>query len=536
MGCSESKIDDKQTTKQCKRSKAYMRQSISAHAAFADAHFAYALALKNTGAALSDYIGVTEDFNRTPENEVWDFFLALMEDVHGPGSAEVGYKGNKIEKRAIRGNVVESEEVPRRSIAKNENLLKVFKEVDDCFINASESAYEVSRILEANKLHHHSNFGDNRGLIDHSTRLVRVITLNKSFRRPKNLNDPKDYFVYTEKETLATILDKMLEWEKKLYKQAKAGEDMKYAYQRKIASLNKLEKRGASNNSLEHAQATVKQLRTKYTVDMQSINSTITEINLLRDEQLYPKLVQLVQEMATMWENMQKQHEHQSTIIHALQNFKASQDEASGHDLIKTQKLHHHVKIWCTEFKKLIQHQNNYIKSLENWLKYNLAITINHNLKPHYPKIEPLLRAWLDELEKLPKEDTITTMDKLAEDIHTIAQLQLNKTKMKEKCDETRKELFKVSQKFERWCNKDIAKKLSSHEIDDIEVIAKQEIVVEALKLRMVVEEETYEKLCVEVKDTMVVNLTTRLPEVLKNVSGFARACLLMYKNLNMKC
>ncbi|GJY04155.1 heat shock factor-type, DNA-binding protein [Tanacetum coccineum] len=105
-------------------------------------------------------------------------------------------------------------------------------------------------------------------------------------------------------------------------------------------------------------------------------------------------------------------------------------------------------------------------------------------------------------------------MDKLAEDIHTIAQLQLNKTKMKEKCDETRKELFKVSQKFERWCNKDIAKKLSSHEIDDMEVIAKQEIVVEALKLRMVVEEETYEKLFVEVKDTMVVNLTTRLPEV----------------------
>ena len=57
MGCSESKIDDKQTTKQCKRTKAYITQSISAHAAFADAHFAYASALKNTGAALSNYVG-----------------------------------------------------------------------------------------------------------------------------------------------------------------------------------------------------------------------------------------------------------------------------------------------------------------------------------------------------------------------------------------------------------------------------------------------------------------------------------------------
>ena len=92
--------------------------------------------------------------------------------------------------------------------------------------------------------------------------------------------------------------------------------------------------------------------------------------------------------------------------------------------------------------------------------------------------------------------------------------------------------MSKVSQKFEKWCNKDIAKKLSSYEIDDIEVIEEQKIVVEALKLRLVVEEETYEKLCVEMKDTMVANLTTRLPEVLKAVSEFAGACSLMYKSL----
>lgn len=71
---------------------------------------------------------------------------------------------------------------------------------------------------------------------------------------------------------------------------------MKYAYQKKIALLNKLKKGGASNDSLERAQANVNHLHTRYTVDMQSIDSTIAEINLLRDEQLYPKLVQLIQE------------------------------------------------------------------------------------------------------------------------------------------------------------------------------------------------------------------------------------------------
>lgn len=106
---------------------------------------------------------VTEDVNRKPENEVWDFFFTLMEDIREPSLAEViGYKSNRFEKLVIQGNMVESEEEPRRSNVKNVNLLKVFKEIDDCFISASESAFEVSRILEANKLHHQS-IRDDRG-------------------------------------------------------------------------------------------------------------------------------------------------------------------------------------------------------------------------------------------------------------------------------------------------------------------------------------------------------------------------------------
>lgn len=118
---------------------------------------------------------VTKDVNRTPENEVWDFFFTLMEDVREPSLAEVGYKSNRFAKLVIQGNVVEkSEEEPRRSNVKNVNLLKVFKEIDDCFISASESAYEVSRILEANKLHHHS-IRDNRGKYICTTYLVSLV-------------------------------------------------------------------------------------------------------------------------------------------------------------------------------------------------------------------------------------------------------------------------------------------------------------------------------------------------------------------------
>lgn len=69
---------------------------------------------------------------------------------------------------------------------------------------------------------------------------------------------------------------------------------MKIEYQRKVAILNNKKKRSTSSDSLEKIKAAVSHLHTRYIVDMQSMDSTVSEINRLRDEQLYPKLVQLV--------------------------------------------------------------------------------------------------------------------------------------------------------------------------------------------------------------------------------------------------
>lgn len=69
---------------------------------------------------------------------------------------------------------------------------------------------------------------------------------------------------------------------------------MKFEYQRKVTSLNKLKKRGTNSEALEKAKAAVSLLHTRYIVDMQSMDSTVSEINRLRDEHLYPRLVHLV--------------------------------------------------------------------------------------------------------------------------------------------------------------------------------------------------------------------------------------------------
>lgn len=55
MGCGQSKIDQEETVTRCKDRKRFIGEAVVARNGLAAAHSAYAISLKNTGAALSDY-------------------------------------------------------------------------------------------------------------------------------------------------------------------------------------------------------------------------------------------------------------------------------------------------------------------------------------------------------------------------------------------------------------------------------------------------------------------------------------------------
>ncbi|KAJ0831733.1 putative nitrate regulatory gene2 protein [Helianthus annuus] len=55
MGCAQSKIENEEAVSRCKDRRNFMKEAVTARNAFASGHSGYAMALKNTGAALSDY-------------------------------------------------------------------------------------------------------------------------------------------------------------------------------------------------------------------------------------------------------------------------------------------------------------------------------------------------------------------------------------------------------------------------------------------------------------------------------------------------
>ncbi|KAL1340492.1 hypothetical protein HN51_026872 [Arachis hypogaea] len=428
------------------------------------------------------------------------------------------------------------------------NMMQVFTELDDHFLKASESAHEVSKMLEATRLHYHSNFADNRGHIDHAAKVMRVITWNRSFRGIPNLDEGKDDVDLEEHETHATVLDKLLAWEKKLYDEVKAGELMKYEYQKKVAMLNKLKNRGSNSEALEKAKAAVSHLHTRYIVDMQALDSTVSEISRLRDQQLYPRLVQLVDGMATMWGIMQFHHENQSSIVTALRLLDISQSptETSEQHYERTQQLCAVVQQWQAHFEKLMIHQREYIKALNSWLKQNL-IPIESNLKEKVsspqrarkPPIHSLLIAWQDHLEKLPDEDARTAITNFAAVIETICQHQEEELALKRKCEETRKELMRKKRQFEDWYRKYMEKKIPedfdperTEANNPDETIINRKFLVDQVEKRLEDEEEAYARQCLQVRQKSLGSLKNRLPELFRAMSNFSHECAKMYSEL----
>ncbi|KAE8693624.1 hypothetical protein F3Y22_tig00110796pilonHSYRG00024 [Hibiscus syriacus] len=391
------------------------------------------------------------------------------------------------------------------------NLMLVLNEIDDHFLKSSENSQEVSKMLEATRLHYHSNFADNRGHIDHSARVMRVITWNNSFRGMTNGENGKDEFDSEQYETHATVLDKLLAWEKKLYDEVKQGELMKLEYKRKVAWLNKQKKRGASAESLEKTKAAVSHLHTRYIVDMQSMDSTVSEVNQLRDEQLYPKLVTLVDGMANMWASMCIHHDSQLKIVEKLKSLDvalASKETTKQHH-DRTVQLHNVVQEWHSQFDKLVTHQKQYILALNNWLKLNL-IPIESSLKEKIsspprvpnPPIQPLLHAWHDHLEKLPDEVAKSAISSFGAVI---------------------KQRRSASDEIDTERGEDANTK---------DPVSERQFAVESLKKRLEEEVEAHRKHCIQVREKSVGSLKIRLPEIFRALSDYSHACSDAYEKL----
>nr|CAB3456083.1 unnamed protein product [Digitaria exilis] len=399
----------------------------------------------------------------------------------------------------------------------------VLRKLDEHFLKASEGAHEVSKMLEAARMHYHSNFAETRGI-----------------PKPENAKNELDD---DEWETHATVLDKLLAWEKKLYHEVKEFEVIKVTYQRKLAVLNRKKQRGVSSSSIEKTKSIVSHLHTKYIVDSQTMESTVAEINRLRDQQLYPKLLELVKGLWHMWDIIYFHHKAQLRIIIELKSsdISVAARETSEQHHERTVQLWHVVQEWHAQFDKFMTYQKEYVGSLYSWIKLNV-IPIDTNLKPNSsqphettPPIKRLLHAWHDILEKLPHASAKKAINTFAEVVNTILVQQEDELKLRIKIEETRRDFEKKRRQFDEWAQKNWDRGASIPDGNNpgrSDPAAERKAVVDRLENVLKDLEDQYKTQCKVVRDKSLNLLRSNLPELFSVVSDFSLQSAGYFKGL----
>ncbi|GLJ52185.1 hypothetical protein SUGI_1110100 [Cryptomeria japonica] len=306
--------------------------------------------------------------------------------------------------------ILDNEQQTAASVPRNINLLDGIKEIEKWFIRAYESGEEVSRMLEANKVRHHSSLTETKGrswtsriFIPYSICCFRgpavpvsheptsmALSLLTWHRSTSSLSSSsKTHFVSIPKDDLddsssdyvedlcmisgshASTLERLYAWEKKLYDEVKAEEYIRSVYEKKCVQLRHQEAKGENSQVIDKTRAAVKDLHSRIRVGIHAVESVSMKIQKLRDDELQPQLVELIQGLIRMWEVMLEYHQTQRQII--FQTNAVGRPAVSGKFSESYQQATVHLESgllnWCSSFNNWIDTQKAYVKALHGWFQ-----------------------------------------------------------------------------------------------------------------------------------------------------------------------
>ncbi|KAF3796709.1 hypothetical protein EJ110_NYTH00941 [Nymphaea thermarum] len=285
-------------------------------------------------------------------------------------------------------NVIENDEPVERTNAaefpRSYDAFEAMKHIKAQFDKAAEAGNQVSAILEVGKLpYRHRN-----AVHKASVRMLGAIapplilssqpstSKSRTAELPSSAEESSPALLDFEDVTwlrtrkLSTTLEKLYMWEKKLFEEVKAEEKLRVIQERKRRQLRRMNERGSEAHKVERTRTLIRNLSTKIRIAIHFVDSVSTKINKLRDEELWPQIVELLQGLVTMWKTMLECHRNQCRIISEAKNIDFIADGAISSDshMRVTVRLELEMLNWISSFYVWIATQKGYIKALNSWL------------------------------------------------------------------------------------------------------------------------------------------------------------------------
>ncbi|MQL71140.1 hypothetical protein Taro_003485 [Colocasia esculenta] len=344
------------------------------------------------------------------------------------------------------------------------NVTEVAKEIKEQFKMAASSGTEVSAMLEVGKLRYQST---NAAFREISSRILDSFPMlanschsfkGAHFLNAHSLKIPKVRYgnfansVGMRSGNLSSTLEKLSVWEKKLYKEVKDEERLRVIYEKQCKRLKNLDDRGAESHKIDATRASIRKLLTKIDISIKSVDVISSRIHKLRDEELQPQLIELVQGLIRMWKSMLDCHQKQFLAIaeSKSRNLMAKTSIQRGSVAKLTRELELELLHWLSTFNEWISIQRVYFRTLNEWLQKCLYPELEETpdgVAPYSPgKLGApaafvICNDWCEAMEKISEDDVIVAVQTFAAGVHQLWESQDEEERQKLRAEYLSKDL-----------------------------------------------------------------------------------------------
>ncbi|EEE62501.1 hypothetical protein OsJ_17299 [Oryza sativa Japonica Group] len=326
-------------------------------------------------------------------------------------AATSGQVGEKVEEDDMEKELCTEAEDPSEFIThRAKDFVSSMKDIEIRFMRAAEAGNEVSRMLETKKIRldicakipgspgkpptarfvsalrvcfNRENIL-NQETAQHVSKVVTwkrsVSSLSSSSKSPltaamitDDVGDSNSDFV----EQFAMVsgshsstLDRLHAWERKLHDEIKASEHVRKTYDEKCNLLRHQFARGLNAQLIDKTRAIVKDLHSRVSVAIQAVDAISKRIEKIRDEELQPQLVELIQGLIRMWKTMLECHHKQFITISLAYHVKSATTVQQGeHHHRAATHLWNELDCFSSSFKIWVTAHKSYVESLNAWLQ-----------------------------------------------------------------------------------------------------------------------------------------------------------------------
>ncbi|KAL4590084.1 hypothetical protein LXL04_003003 [Taraxacum kok-saghyz] len=273
------------------------------------------------------------------------------------------------------------------------SMSEVIKDLEAQFTIISDSAKELSVMLEANRAQYSSASHDLTAMkILNPVALLRSASSSRAnssrfLMNSSSTSKEEDYASSSDvsddscmfQNGHQSTLDKLYAWEKKLYQEVKAGERIRIAYDKKCAQLRNHDAKGDDHSYVDKTRTAIRNLHTQIKVSIHSVEAVSKRIETLRDQELQPQLLQLIQGLSRMWKVMAECHQTQKRTLDEAKILLAgtpskpkkytSVHPTEPHRLARSaSNLESELQNWKSCFESWVTAQRSYIHAITGWL------------------------------------------------------------------------------------------------------------------------------------------------------------------------